>query len=100
MDELTIGEVARRAGMAPSTLRYYEQRGLLPTPQRRNGQRRYTTAVVQHLMLIKLAQQAGFTLADIETLVHGFATDTPLSTRWRALAPQKLIALDAQRVQI
>ena len=100
MNELTIGEVARRAGVAPSTVRYYEQRGLLPVPQRRNGQRRYDAAIVQHLALIKLAQQAGFTLGEITTLVHGFIADTPFSTRWQVLARQKLVELEAQRTRI
>jgi len=100
MNTLTIGEVARQAGVAPSTVRYYEQRGLFPPPPRRNGHRRYDPAVVQHLALIKLAQHAGFTLREIATLVQDVDTDTPLSTQWHALAPAKLRELDAQRRHI
>ncbi len=100
MDALTIGEVARQAGVAASTVRYYEQRGLLPVPQRHNGQRRYGAEVVDHLRLIKLAQQVGFTLREIATLVQGFAADTPLSIQWQALAPRKLQELEAQRRHI
>lgn len=100
MDELTIGAVARQAGVAASTVRYYEQRGLLPIPQRRNGQRRYTGGAVDQVRLIKLAQQVGFTLDEIGTLMQGFAADTPLSVRWQALAPHKLRELAAQRHHI
>ena len=100
MDELTIGEVARQAGVAASTIRYYEQRGVLPIPTRRHGQRRYTGGAVDQVRLIKLAQQVGFTLDEIGTLMQGFAADTPLSVRWQALAPHKLRELEAQRRHI
>jgi MerR family redox-sensitive transcriptional activator SoxR len=100
MKELTIGAVARQAGVAASTVRYYEQRGLLPPPLRRNGQRRYGATVVEQLRLIKFAQRVGFTLDEITTLVQGFAADTPLSIRWQALAPHKLRELAAQRRHI
>jgi MerR family transcriptional regulator, redox-sensitive transcriptional activator SoxR len=57
MDELPMGEVARRAGLRPSALRYYERLGLLPSAARHNGQRRYTPAILGRLALIQLAQQ-------------------------------------------
>ncbi len=63
MTELMIGEVARRAGVRPSALRYYERAGLLPTPRRINGRRRYDPGVLQRLDAIRFAQRAGFTLA-------------------------------------
>ncbi len=100
MDELTIGEVARQAGVAASTIRYYEQRGVLPIPMRRHGQRRYHGGAVDQVRLIKFAQQVGFTLDEIGTLMQGFAADTPLSVRWQALASQKLHELEAQRRHI
>ncbi|HEX6291685.1 MAG TPA: MerR family transcriptional regulator [Herpetosiphonaceae bacterium] len=95
MEDLTIGEAARRAGLQPSTLRYYEQVGLLPVPKRVGGRRRYDYDVVQRLGAIKVAQRAGFTLAEIALLLQGFATDTPLSARWHVLARQKLREIDA-----
>src|SRR5215216_1550017 len=95
MEELVIGEVARRAGIRPSALRYYESIGLMPAPKRVNGRRRYDESIVQMLRIIQLAQQAGFTVAEIETLLHGFAPDTPPAARWQPLAQQKIAELDA-----
>jgi MerR family redox-sensitive transcriptional activator SoxR len=90
MEELTIGEVARRAGMRTSALRYYESIGLLPAPRRVNGRRRYDASVIELLGVIHLAQQAGFTMAEIQTLFHGFGFETPPVERWRPLAERKL----------
>jgi MerR family transcriptional regulator, redox-sensitive transcriptional activator SoxR len=95
MEELTIGEVARRAGVRPSTLRYYESIGLLPAPGRSNGRRRYDPSVLQRLAVLQLAQQAGFTIAEIQTHFHGFAPETPAGQRWQSLAQQKLTEMDA-----
>ena len=95
MEELTIGEVARRAGIRTSALRYYESIGLLPAPRRVNGRRRYDPAAIQMLSVIQLAQQAGFTIAEIQTLFHGFAAGTPPADRWRPLAKHKLGEIDA-----
>ena len=95
MEELAIGEVARRAGIRPSALRYYERIGLLPAPRRVSGRRRYDQSTVQMLRVVQLAQQAGFTVAEIQTLLHGFAPDTPPAARWQPLAQQKIAELDA-----
>jgi MerR family redox-sensitive transcriptional activator SoxR len=77
IEELAIGEVARRAGIQPSALRYYERIGLMPAPKRVSGRRRYGEDTVQMLKVVQLAQSAGFTVAEIQTLLHGFAPDTP-----------------------
>ena len=95
MEELPIGEVARRAGIRTSALRYYESIGLMPAPKRVSGRRRYDESTVQMLKVVQLAQQAGFTVAEIQTLLHGFAPDTPPAQRWDPLARQKLRELDA-----
>lgn len=94
MEELTIGEVARQSGIRPSALRYYESIGLLPAPRRVSGRRRYDPGTVQQLTVLQLARQAGFTIAEIQTLFHGFAAETPPAVRWQALAEQKLCELD------
>lgn len=65
MDQLTIGETARRAGVRPSALRYYESVGLLDAPRRISGRRRYDSQVLNRLSVIRLAQDAGFTIAEI-----------------------------------
>lgn len=91
MDEgLPIGEIARRAGVRPSALRYYERVGILKAPQRVSGQRRYAEDVLDTLALVVLAQEAGFTIAEIRELLRGFDRDTPASERWQALARDKL----------
>jgi MerR family redox-sensitive transcriptional activator SoxR len=95
MNKFTIGEVARRAGIRPSAIRYYESVGLLPAPQRVSGSRRYDASVLQRLALIHLAQEAGFSVAEMRTLFTGFAKDTPASQRWHALAQEKLAEVDA-----
>jgi MerR family redox-sensitive transcriptional activator SoxR len=69
--ELTIGEVARQAGVATSSIRYYESIGLLPEPERLHGQRRYDTEVLGKLAFIGVAQSAGFKLDEIRELVDG-----------------------------
>lgn len=94
MDELRIGEVARRAGIAPSAIRYYESEGLIPRPARRNGRRIYDQSVVSRLALIDLAKSAGFTMAEVKLLLRGFTRRTSAGERWRALANEKITELD------
>ena len=96
MDELnlTIGEVARQAGLRTSAIRYYEDIGVLPRSERTHGHRRYSPRVFQQLAFIQLARQAGFSMAEIQTLVSGFDENAPLGVRWRTLAEQKLSELE------
>ncbi|MBK8135581.1 MAG: MerR family transcriptional regulator [Chloroflexi bacterium] len=94
MQLLGIGEIARRAGVATSTIRYYERIGLLPPSNRVNTKRRYDTGILQKLSVIRMAQQAGLTIAEIQTLLHDFPVDTPPSERWQALAVTKIVELD------
>jgi DNA-binding transcriptional MerR regulator len=70
-DEIDIGEVARRSGIAPSALRYYERRGLIE-PVGRNGLRRtYAPDVLDRLAVVLAAQSTGFSLAEIVDLLAG-----------------------------
>src|SRR5436309_2525630 len=95
MEALTIGEVAKQAGIKASAIRYYESVGILPQPQRLHGHRRYDSGVLSRLTLIGVAQQAGFTIAEIHRLFEGFDGDVPASARWQELAHQKLIEVNA-----
>jgi DNA-binding transcriptional MerR regulator len=61
---LTIGELARRAGVATSALRYYEELGLLAAPARISGQRRYPESAVGCVGAVLLLRDVGFTLAE------------------------------------
>lgn len=90
---LTIGEVASRSGVAATTLRYYEQVGLLTPPARVGGQRRYDHAVLARLEVIMLCKSAGFALDEIQLL---FADDAPGRPVSRELAQAKLAEIDAQ----
>ncbi len=95
METMTIGEVARRAGIRPSALRYYESSGVVPEPRRENGRRRYGPEILDLLAVVRVAQQAGFTISEIRTLLHGFTAETPPSERWRELASKKLPEVEA-----
>ena len=89
MNALSIGEVARRAGVRPSALRYYEKVGLVAPPPREHGRRRYAPSVFQALAVIAAAKRVGFTIVETRRLVAGFAPDVPAAARWRILAAEK-----------
>jgi redox-sensitive transcriptional activator SoxR len=90
--EMPIGEVARRAGMSTSRIRFYEARGLLAEPERAGGKRRYGEEVLRRLAIIDAAQRVGFTLEEIRDLLG--SRDELAHERLRQLALQKLPELD------
>ncbi len=96
MKELSIGEVGKAAGLAPSAIRFYESEGLIPRAARRGGRRVYGESIVDRLALIDLAKGAGFTVAEIRRLLGGFTRRTPPGERWRTLAETKLEELEAR----
>ena len=87
-DALLIGELAERAGVAASAIRYYESIGLLPAPYRVSGQRRYGDDALARLRFIAAAQEAGFTLREIGELSDDFDV--------RGLAQRKLLEVRAE----
>jgi MerR family redox-sensitive transcriptional activator SoxR len=94
---LRIGEVARHVGIRPSAVRYYEQAGLLPRPERAGGKRRYHHSIIRWLQFIGVARKAGFTIAETRQLVQRFApSGAPARSIWKSLAERKLADLDAQ----
>lgn len=97
---LTIGHLARRVGLRPSAVRYYEERGLIAPDARVGGKRLYDDAAVERLALIVFAKEAGFSLDEIRRLLAGFDEGTPAGARWIALASAKLAELDALSQQI
>jgi MerR family redox-sensitive transcriptional activator SoxR len=92
---LSIGEVARRAGLNASAIRYYEGLGVLPEPERASGQRRYTEETVRRLHVIEVAKRAGFTLDEARVLLATQDDGTPASEQIRELALRKLPDVDA-----
>jgi MerR family transcriptional regulator, redox-sensitive transcriptional activator SoxR len=98
-DELLIGELARRAGIRPSAIRYYEAIGLLPEPERIAGRRRYPVETQRTLAVIGTAQRAGLSLDEIRELL---AAPDAVSERLRAIATRKLPEVDAliERAQL
>lgn len=90
--QLAIGEVAQRAGMTASRIRYYESRGLLPPPGRVSGKRRYRSDVLRRLAIIDAAQRVGFGLEEIRDLLG--SGDELAHERLRQLALAKLPELD------
>lgn len=89
--ELTIGQVADRAGINSSAIRFYERVGVLPQPDRVSGQRRYGDGTVRRLEVIDIAQRAGFSLEEIRLLLDDSSGEVQL----RDLAQRKLPEVEA-----
>jgi DNA-binding transcriptional MerR regulator len=91
-DELVpIGELARRTRVATSALRYYERIGLLPPAERAGQRRHYPPSVAERVALIRLYQDAGFTLKEIGRML---AAKTQGRRGWGHLAKRKIAELD------
>jgi len=86
---VSIGEIARRMGLRPSAIRFYESERLLEEIPRRSGRRVYDESVCERLALIQTARRAGFTIAEIRHLFHGFPADASAPDRWRGLVERK-----------
>jgi MerR family transcriptional regulator, redox-sensitive transcriptional activator SoxR len=94
MLDLSIGEVARRAGLRTSALRYYEKIDLLPRAPRVGGQRRYHPQILERLAVVRLAQYVGLRITEIKWLLDQ-VPGRPPPERWRKLANNRLIQVDA-----
>jgi MerR family redox-sensitive transcriptional activator SoxR len=93
--QLTIGQVAARAGLNTSHIRFYEDVGVLPAPARVSGQRRYDEGVLHRLSIIDVAQRAGLTLEEIRDLTGPESRGANAGERIRELADRKLPDIDA-----
>lgn len=73
MQTLTIGKLAKTAQVGIETIRYYQSRGLLPTPEKTMGYRQYPVSLIERIRFIKRSQELGFSLGEITDLlsVHG-----------------------------
>lgn len=104
LQDMTIAGLARAGGVGVETVRYYQRRGLLETPQRSQGSglgggiRRYGAEAVRRLHFIRAAQAAGFTLDGIAELLK--LDSTGGRARARALAQERIKALDDKIVEL
>jgi MerR family transcriptional regulator, redox-sensitive transcriptional activator SoxR len=93
--DLSIGELSRRTAKAPSAIRYYEEIGLLPEPERVSGRRRYPEEAVRTLTVIDTAQRAGLTLDEIKLLLDAEPGDRSAVEELKRVAERKLPQVDA-----
>ena len=98
---LTVGQLAKRSGVAVSALHYYEARGLIRSTRNSGNQRRYAREVLRRLAVIKAAQRIGVPLAEIGEALKALPQDRAptaaewrrLSTKWRSDLDQRIAAL-------
>ena len=90
---MRIGELADRAGLNASAIRYYEKLGLLAAPFRVAGQRRYSDESLNRVLLIRFASEMGFSLSEIKVFLSGL-NDTRAGPRWRKLAQRKIAEVE------
>ena len=92
---MRIGELARRAGLNASAIRYYEKLGLLTSPHRSGGQRRYSPDALDRVLLIRFAGEMGFSLPEIKLFLSGLRDNAPVGPRWKKLASKKLSEVES-----
>jgi len=96
---LPIGEVARRAGLAASAIRYYEDVGVLPRPQRAGGKRRYPPETVERLRLVRFCGDVGFSLEEIRAYLAD-SGGASVKARWQRFVDVKTAELDEQLARV
>jgi DNA-binding transcriptional MerR regulator len=92
---LPIGDVAALVGVATSTLRYYERRGLVVADNRVSGHRRYGRSTVRRVVFVQMLQDAGLSLDDIQGILTSGDVDS-----WKEIARQRLVQLDDDLAQL
>ncbi len=98
---LTVGEVAARAGVPASTLRFYEREGLIAAARSEGGQRRYEREVLRRIAFVRAAQRVGLTLDEIrEALASLPSARTPTRADWTRLSRSWRPRLDARIAEL
>ncbi|HHK5885031.1 TPA: redox-sensitive transcriptional activator SoxR [Serratia marcescens] len=96
---LTVGEVAKRSGVAISALHFYESKGLIQATRNAGNQRRYPSVVLRYIAVIKIAQRAGIPLKEIRAALSRFPIGSKLtSEQWGVLSSAWRKTLD-ERIQ-
>jgi MerR family redox-sensitive transcriptional activator SoxR len=86
-DELTVGDLAQRSGVATSALRFYEDRGLITSRRNQGGQRRYERATLRRVAVIRAAQAVGLSLEEIRSALDALPSGrTPNTKDWDRLS--------------
>jgi MerR family redox-sensitive transcriptional activator SoxR len=99
--ELSVGEAAKRSGVAVSTLHFYESKGLIRSTRSRGNQRRYPRGVLRRIATIKVAQKAGIPLATIaQALASLPEARAPTIEDWRRLSTAWRMELDGRIRQL
>jgi MerR family redox-sensitive transcriptional activator SoxR len=104
-EHLTIGALSERTGVAPSALRYYEAEGLISSSRSSGGQRRFARETLRRVSFIRVAQQVGLTLDEIQAALASLPDNrTPtkadwerLSTAWRPRIDNQIAVLERLR---
>lgn len=95
--ELSVGDVARRAGIAVSALHFYESKGLIESTRTGGNQRRYNRAVLRRIAIIKVAQKTGIPLGEIAEALAGLPADrAPRAKDWTEMSKRWAATLDAR----
>ncbi|HUE95895.1 MAG TPA: redox-sensitive transcriptional activator SoxR [Longimicrobiaceae bacterium] len=99
--ELTIGEMARRSGVAVSALRFYEERGLLTSTRGPGGRRRYPRAALRRVAFIVFAQRVGLTLEEVRAELGMLPPDrVPVDKDWEQLTGSWLARIDERVAEL
>ncbi len=106
--EMAIGDVARRSGVSVATLHFYESRGLISSWRTAGNQRRYPRGILRRIAVIKVAQRAGISLAEIQQALSALPAQCAppaadwqrLSQRWRADLETRIERLTQLRDQL
>ncbi|WP_281282509.1 redox-sensitive transcriptional activator SoxR [Microbulbifer harenosus] len=97
--ELSVGEVARRAGVAVSAIHFYESKGLINSCRNAGNQRRYSPGVLRYLAIVKVAQRVGISLEEIREVLGTYDYGRKMcATQWKASASKWRDSLD-QRIE-
>jgi MerR family redox-sensitive transcriptional activator SoxR len=97
-DPLTIGELARRTGLAVSAIRFYESKGLVSSIRSEGNQRRFLRSDIRRLSVVQIAQQLGFTIQEIKAALAGLPVNrAPTQKDWERISRDFRSQLD-QRI--
>lgn len=100
-DELTIGALARRTGVATSALRFYEERGLIQSTRNASGHRRFPRATARRVAFIVFAQRLGFSLEEIRSELSKLPADRiPTGDDWARLTGAWSARIDARIAEL